>query len=573
MFEVDKRGVWRVQYGSTGDATRQLVCGPLEIANRVRTARGERWGWLVRWCDDEGRKHETVLNSEDTAGEASQFVRPMLERGLFIAPNAAKYVLAFVSSQRHAPLATRVLRPGWTDNGAVYIDPTGRAYGHEGAEHYVFTPGDGVSEFVGQRGTLASWKENVARLCEGNTRYIFAVSSVLASALMRDAKVDGGGFHFVGESSQGKSRFLWAAQSVVGPREGVASWESTRNAFGEMAMAHNDAPLILDEIGNADPRVVGSAVYTLANGIDKARMQKDGGLRAPRRWRTLLLSAGERDIESMIKEGGQTAKAGQTARLANIPAETGTPFGVFDTLHGRPDGAVLARDFDVVTREYYGTAWPTWLQWLTGIAPDERTAMIRERADLFRTRALSLMRSPSGEVHRVLDRFALVATAGELATAAGITGWPVGAAQAATEVCLLAWIERRGGAGSSDRARLFAHVRRLFTEQEGSFEVRQVVGTELKPVPGSFGEPVALRGTRLGYLAKSGGRAFVHGETFKAHFAADFAPSPKVAVRWLVEAGWIVNQGPDGGRKCFVDGQRPRLLEFDLTAMHADVDA
>ena len=49
---------------------------------------------------------------------------------------------------------------------------------------------------------------------------------------------------------------------------------------------------------------------------------------------------------------------------------------------------------------------------------------------------------------RVVDRFALVALAGELAAEWGIVPWRAGNAEWSAEVCLQAWLVQRGGIGA-----------------------------------------------------------------------------------------------------------------------------
>jgi putative DNA primase/helicase len=70
----------------------------------------------------------------------------------------------------------------------------------------------------------------------------------------------------------------------------------------------------------------------------------------------------------------------------------------------------------------------------------------------------------SGQVWRVAQRFGLIGAAGELATAAGITGWPEGAALTAAARCFNDWLQQRGGAGNAEEARALSQVK-LFFEQ------------------------------------------------------------------------------------------------------------
>ena len=78
----------------------------------------------------------------------------------------------------------------------------------------------------------------------------------------------------------------------------------------------------------------------------------------------------------------------------------------------------------------------------------------------------------SGQVERVGARFALVGAAGELATAAGLTGWPVGESERAARACFEAWLAARGGIGNGEVVAMLRQVRRfLETHGEGRFSM------------------------------------------------------------------------------------------------------
>ena len=78
--------------------------------------------------------------------------------------------------------------------------------------------------------------------------------------------------------------------------------------------------------------------------------------------------------------------------------------------------------------------------------------------------------SAVGQVKRGGRRFALVAAAGEMATEAGLTGWPAGEATRAAKACFDAWIASRGGTGSSEVTSMLRQVRRfLETHGDGRF--------------------------------------------------------------------------------------------------------
>ncbi|MBK5142995.1 hypothetical protein I2494_04565 [Budviciaceae bacterium BWR-B9] len=79
----------------------------------------------------------------------------------------------------------------------------------------------------------------------------------------------------------------------------------------------------------------------------------------------------------------------------------------------------------------------------------------------------ALLPEDSGkQVGRIVDRFALLAVAGEMATDAGITGWRTGDAYNAAKTCLAAWLKDRGHAANQEEADALDKVRRFMTANQ-----------------------------------------------------------------------------------------------------------
>ena len=110
--------------------------------------------------------------------------------------------------------------------------------------------------FVRLQGRRHLQSENAGRYCPGNSRLAFAVCAALAAPLLQVCGMEGGGVHFLGSSSIGKSILLLVAGSVAGGGGNngfLRRWRATDNALESIALAHNDALLCLDEIGQIMP--------------------------------------------------------------------------------------------------------------------------------------------------------------------------------------------------------------------------------------------------------------------------------------------------------------------------------
>ncbi len=116
-----------------------------------------------------------------------------------------------------------------------------------------------------------------------------------------------------------------------------------------------------------------------------------------------------------------------------------------------------------MTGKYHGTAGRAFLHMVAGqrgmlsdVLKDYRDKFIQE----------TITGIPEGQVMRTVGRFALIGTAGELATAWGFTGWQPGEAWEASKRLFGEWLAARGGNANSEPARMVAAVR-AFLEAHG----------------------------------------------------------------------------------------------------------
>ncbi|WP_223954440.1 DUF927 domain-containing protein, partial [Aeromonas caviae] len=317
------------------------------------------------------------------------------------------------------------------------------------------TAGYAANDFT-ERGTLAEWQQGVAGLAVGNSRLCFALSLAFAAPLLSLVGMEGGGFHLKGESTDGKTTIMKAAASVYGnPDRYSQTWRATGNAIEGNASRRNDALLCLDELGELDGREAGQVAYMLANGQGKGRSKQDGELRERKAWRLLFLSTGELSLEDHAASAGQRTQAGMEVRTIQIPSDTGQ-HGAFEWLHGMAGGRTFADTLKANADHQHGTAFRTYVEALAG---DLEAHSERLRAEIKRIAAELTPHGAGNQVGRAINRFALVAAAGELATRLGVTGWPEGEAIRAVRVCLKAWLAERGHLGNKEDAATLAQIR------------------------------------------------------------------------------------------------------------------
>jgi len=438
------------------------ICDPLLVTALTRDDRGHEWGRLLEWRDADNRGHQWAMPCELLAGSGEELRAALLRRGLAITSGGARSKLGdYLSGERPTVRARSVTRTGWSGGAFVWPDHT---EGDTAAEPVVLqlASADGVE--TGQAGTLEGWRQEVAGPCAGNSRLVLALSAALAAPTLAMLRAEGGGLHYRGSSSVGKSTALYAAASVYGPPSYLRRWRATGNALEAVAQLHNDALLVLDELGElANPKEAGQIAYMLANGQGKSRAGRDGSARASARWRLLFLSSGEIGLADLAAEGGGKLRAGQELRMLDLPADAGAGLGLFDRV---PAGMAPGRFADALTDaagRHYGTAGRAWVKYLVQHHAEARDALRELRDGIAEELAPA---AAAGQVRRAAGRFALIAAAGEVATAAGITGWSQGEAEGAAAACFRAWLGQRGTAGAAEPVAMLRQVRQ-FLEVHG----------------------------------------------------------------------------------------------------------
>lgn len=440
------------------------ICAPLHVVAMTRDSKSGEWGRLLEWRDADSWLHQWAMPSELLQRDGGVEVRCELARqGLAIAPGrgAREFLATYLQVWPIDVRARCVERPGW--HGPVYVLP-GEAISDAG-EHVVFQNVHAIEPAFSIAGTADEWRDSVAALAQGNSRMVFAVCVALAGPLLEPAGKDSGGFHLRGASSTGKSTGVKVGASVWGnPASYCRTWRATSNGLEGLAALHNDGLLILDELGQIDPKEAGEAAYLLGNGRGKARATRNGTARPSAAWRLLFLSAGEESLSALMARAGRKPTAGQEIRLAEIDADAGAGMGALEVLHGYESPAALAVALKDAASKYHGAVGTQWLR-----------SVVNDRGKLAEVLADGVRRfteefAPAncgGQIERVARRFGLAAMAGEIATRYGLTGWPKGEATTAVGKCFRSWLALFGGAGNREERTLLNQVR-AFIEKNGA---------------------------------------------------------------------------------------------------------
>jgi putative DNA primase/helicase len=445
------------------------ICSPLEVTAMLRDGASSNWGLVVHFNDPDGRPHDVALPAE-VYGDPIALASLLTAEGLRLAdasPHTRADLSTMLMKWKHPDRRTVAATPGWTHDFKAFLLKDGRVIG----DQTVVLGRRSQSETgTPTRGGLGDWTASVAALCAGNPLLLLGVSVAFAAVLLEPMNIEAGIVHLRGDSSRGKTTVLRAAASVWGPpADAKRSWRATTNGLEGVAAAHNSSLLTLDELHQVAAREAGPAALMLANGEGKIRSDQYGESRQAKKWRTLVLSSGECSLADRTAGAGETVTAGQEVRFLDLKADE-RAFGCFDDLHGEADGKAFAERVASDAGAAYGAAGPAFVDAVmrtSDIVNRAEACMAKFEADAGAAYGLA---AADTQVTRALRRFAVIAAGGELATEAGITGWPGGAASDAVLAMFGVWVRGRGGLMSAADRNAVASTRAFLIKHDSRFQ-------------------------------------------------------------------------------------------------------
>jgi uncharacterized protein (DUF927 family) len=526
------------------------IAQPFEVVALARDA-AEALGWsaLVRFRNPDGAICEAPVSKAALLKEPNVALSTLADHGMNIkATKAAKdglaEYLAAAEPKQRLILARRV---GWIDGAFLLPD---EIIGRQTTERVVWAQG---AHRYDKFGTLAEWREKVAKPAGDHLMLRFCIATALAGTLLNLGGFESGIFHLHGFSSTGKTTCLRVAASAWGSgADGgyIRTWRTTANALETTLASACDTFLPLDEVGQADSRDLRHAAYMMTAATGKSRMNRDATEKTSHKWRVLTLSSGEKPLSELFRDGQNAAHAGQLVRAVDIKASE-QALGAFDRPYTDFDPKTFADQMKLAASTACGHAGPAFVRQLVARRDD-----VRKTVAEFVDAALDGVSDDQGQAARVAERFGIVAAAGELAVDFGLLPWPKGKATEDGRTLFKRWTEQRGGKGPVEPEQIVAHVRRLL-EMHGDSRF-----DNLDPLKNAFGDVLERRPVtnRMGYRKGSSEdqRWMVLPEVWRAEFCAGYDPAAVAKV--LTDRAMLeTREGRNLPKKVSVEGDKMRL--------------
>lgn len=466
-------GVWMHYSNKTREgeeeSTHECLCGPLHVDAITRNqACSEGYGRLLRYTNLDGKELTWAMPSELLAGRPERIVSTLLNRGLRINHRQQREVVNYIASQHPQRRVISTSTTGWV-GAELYITPR-ETIGKGDAIFQSESTADGE---YGRAGTLEGWQQSIGAMLPGNPLFQLGLGAALAGTLLAPLRVYSGcGFHMLWDSSNGKTTIVMCSASVWGHgNRFMRKWAASGSGLEGLSALRNDCLVALDELGQANPAIVGEVVYAVVDGVGKQRAEPTGAARKIRRWLAILLSSGEVTLETKMREAGKLIRAGQEVRLVTVSA--GRNYGAWDNLHGYPSGEALSDALQKAIGVHYGHAGPEFVRQLIERRDTEKLPGLLDAIQKH-------FQPTSGQAARVAKNFAILALALELATTYGLLPLTEGEGTASMVELFDGWQAERGEGPSEDRQITLAIAN--FIDRHGSsrFQLIDHAGSSFK---------------------------------------------------------------------------------------------
>lgn len=383
-----------------------------------------------------GGGHGKTLLKPSELLDSERVLKHLLDRNAVLPTDENKRTDLIQKAIAMKPKALVVLpqHMGWQNKGRGFLAATG-AIGccssrEVGLPAWVTAK---QSIIQSKKGTLAGWKEGVARRCCYSTAAITTVSAAFAAPLLRASKMPSSGINIYGISKAGKTSALLAGASVggIGVENRMPNFRSTTAARGELSCAFNDQMLPLNEVGLLGGKrmayePIRELIYQVSEGRDTLRHSESKYAKSARasEFRTIFVSTAEHSFDRYAKLANQRRDEGEYARCLDVAACAEGGHTIMDRVPKsvpKADRKAWRRNEVIQLRmacaAHHGHALPVYIEHLIGLGKRLKKE-IRSGQNAFLKHID--MTSLEGALQHAARNFSLLAAGGRLAIQADL---------------------------------------------------------------------------------------------------------------------------------------------------------
>ncbi len=293
-------------YNSSSGALDTLACYhpilPVERLKNLETGEEQ-----LRLAYKRNGRWNEIIVPKTIVTSASKIVA-LSARGIAVTSENAKFLVRYLAdvenvNDDYINVQYSSSKMGWIGDGFLPYD-TDIVFDGDSRFRQIF-------ESIGTAGSYTKWLNHVKKLRWSDrleARFMLAAS--FASVLIQPLGALPFFVDLWGETEGGKTVTLMLAASVwASPDESryIGDFKSTDVALEARADFLNHLPMILDDTSKTSARIrenFEGVVYDLCSGKGKSRSNKELGINRENRWKNVILTNGERPINTYVSQGG-----------------------------------------------------------------------------------------------------------------------------------------------------------------------------------------------------------------------------------------------------------------------------
>jgi len=322
-YGIDSKGVFIPDRNpKTGKIDHIYICySPIAISSKIMDIDNNEFWYKVTYINAFGETRHVDVIQEDLIKRVK--LCNLANKGINIIDRKAGDLCEYFNKSiqeciSQLPLKILVRTNGWKNGQKSFVLGT-RMFSKPDVKQVIQLDNE-ETKGLSQKGSLENWVSGVKSVISDpvvRTKCYWAASAILLDILEAQSSI----FHHFGDTSTGKTISSKVAFSMIGdPNKLKLAGHSTPNYLEDVANRNTDLPMFLDEISIQSVEVLHDVIYIISNGVGKGRAKKEGGVHVIKRWKTIVLSTGEKPIIDYAGFGGQQVRAFETRRkMAYMP--------------------------------------------------------------------------------------------------------------------------------------------------------------------------------------------------------------------------------------------------------------
>lgn len=310
-YSVTENGIEKI----VGDKSLTVSRVPAFIQAKRKNFEEKTFKFVLAYLAENGTWQSIPAASASTVFNSRKLI-DLADFGFPVTSGNANLFVDFLdafkaTNEKRLPLSLNVSRCGWYNFGDTdyFVDPRRKCF--------IADENRNIEIVVDDNNTFAKSLKSVGSLAEWLKAYEIAKKSPIARLIVAASvaapllNIFDGERNFVlylyGTTRGGKSTCLLGGASAVGNTDMVISFDGTNNGLLARAAETNDYPFFVDEKQSADKKLQEQFqrfIYSVANGKERQRANKDGTLKTVREWQNITICNGETELLDDNATGG-----------------------------------------------------------------------------------------------------------------------------------------------------------------------------------------------------------------------------------------------------------------------------